>query len=72
MQNEWRVPYTQSLYNQLDILTAGLQQQGAVMPAKLVKPKTTLGNIFGVVRAPLGFILDKIDEKNANNARRSI
>ena len=42
------------------------------MPAKLVKPKTTLGNIFGVVRAPLGFILDKIDEKNANNARRSI
>ena len=42
------------------------------MPAKLVKPKTTLGNIFGVVRAPLGFILDKIDEKNASNARISI
>ena len=42
------------------------------MPARLIKPKTTLGSLFGVARAPIGLILDKIDENMKRKARNSI
>ncbi len=42
------------------------------MPARLVKPKTVLRSLFGVVRTPFGAILDKIDENNQKAARNAI
>ena len=42
------------------------------MAAKLLRPKSSIESMFGVIRAPFSFILDKIDDKKQDAARKSI